>query len=345
VPELRRVVNSLEHQVGDGDRRTIFAKMVLAVTLAQMDQVREAGQLLQETIETAKVALGGDSRDYLTAARFYAIGFDMMGKHAEMEPLVTEALEVARRSLPEGDLLTTALAHRLGRALRAQGRIEDALEHFKDAFEWTHRSGSGVYYAALYVTQDLTFALREVGKAPEAETILRQQLADCRREHGDHEYTVWALWQLANHLWKEKRLDEAEALLREHHARFVEAVGEDDYNVLFLTRLYARVLRNLERFEDAESLYRQILKGRRRANPDSRFTRGTMYDLASVLERQGKLDEAESLLRERLEILRRVLGDDHKSTQAAVAGLIKLYEDWGKSDKAAEYRDLLPEGE
>ncbi|MHC4416448.1 MAG: protein kinase domain-containing protein [Planctomycetota bacterium] len=340
VPELRRVVTSLEQQLGSRDRRTIFAKMVLAVTLAQMDSVEDAGQLLKETIDAARVALGDNSRDYLTAVRFYAVGFDMMGSHAEMEPLVAEALEAARHSLPEGDLLTVALSHRLGRALRAQGRVDEALELFDEAFRWTQRGGIGTYYNALNVTQDLTFALRDVGKASEAEGILRQQLDDCRREHGDHEYTVWALWQLGNNLKAQNRIDEAEALLRENHAHFVGVVGEDSYYMLFLTELYAGILRDLDRLEEAEPLFRQVLEGRRRVNPESRFARRTMHDLASVLERQGKLDEALSFWRERLDILRRVRGDDHERTLQTMQRLAGCLQERGP-ENFAEVETLL----
>ncbi len=57
---------------------------------------------------------------------------------------------------------------------------------------------------------------------------------------------------------------------------------------------------------------------------------------------QGQYDKAEPLLLELLEISQGVLIEGHPDTVAAMNELIKLYEDWGKPQKAEQWRSKLP---
>ena len=65
--------------------------------------------------------------------------------------------------------------------------------------------------------------------------------------------------------------------------------------------------------------------------------------LGACLTAQGRYEEAESLLLHAHNAIKSKLGAKHRSTLQAVRWLTQLYEAWGKSEKAAEYRALLPE--
>jgi hypothetical protein len=63
----------------------------------------------------------------------------------------------------------------------------------------------------------------------------------------------------------------------------------------------------------------------RRARPgDNRDTARCLNDLAQVLRRRGRMDEAEPLYREALEIRRAALGLDHAATAAVREDLAAL---------------------
>ena len=59
-----------------------------------------------------------------------------------------------------------------------------------------------------------------------------------------------------------------------------------------------------------------------------------IHNLGALLERQGKLDEAEPLLRKALEASRATLGDRHPHTLRSINNLGRLLKDQGKLDEA-----------
>ena len=93
------------------------------------------------------------------------------------------------------------------------------------------------------------------------------------------------------------------------------------------------------RYDEAEQLYVKVLEVSRRVlgeeHPD---TVGSMYNLACLYKDQGRYEQAEPLYVELLDIRRRVLGEEHPDT---LNTLIKLYEAWGKPEKAEEWRAKL----
>jgi len=65
-------------------------------------------------------------------------------------------------------------------------------------------------------------------------------------------------------------------------------------------------------------------------------------DLGRCLTGLGRFEEAERLLTESARVLQSARGDRYATTQAAVNGLVGLYEAWGKPGEAARYRASLP---
>ncbi len=68
----------------------------------------------------------------------------------------------------------------------------------------------------------------------------------------------------------------------------------------------------------------------------------SMYNLALVHHKQGHYDKAEPLLVELVELSQGVLIEGHQDTVAAMNELIKLYDAWGKPQKAEQWRSKLP---
>jgi len=76
---------------------------------------------------------------------------------------------------------------------------------------------------------------------------------------------------------------------------------------------------------------------------DDPHTLEYMHELAVLYMQQARCDEAELLLLEAVEGRRLKLGDIHLHTQESLNNLIALYEAWGKPEKAAEWREKLPQ--
>ena len=76
--------------------------------------------------------------------------------------------------------------------------------------------------------------------------------------------------------------------------------------------------------------------------PDGRL-RIANYEigLSDTLHRQQRFEEAESLALSSMEKRRAILDDEHFEVQLEIEYIVQLYEKWGKTEEAAQWRALL----
>jgi tetratricopeptide (TPR) repeat protein len=74
------------------------------------------------------------------------------------------------------------------------------------------------------------------------------------------------------------------------------------------------------------------------------FVRAVAW-LHYLYDSRGQFEEVERRLIKALEFSRRVLGEEHSETLACREDFVKLYEAWGKPEKAEEWRAKLPHPE
>jgi tetratricopeptide (TPR) repeat protein len=88
-------------------------------------------------------------------------------------------------------------------------------------------------------------------------------------------------------------------------------------------------------YTEAIAVYREVLDRNLPHYAQRRIGYGVL------LTRRGRYEDAEGHLLAGLETFRLHLGPDDSRTRAVVSDLVTLYEAWGDSGKAAEYRALL----
>ena len=96
---------------------------------------------------------------------------------------------------------------------------------------------------------------------------------------------------------------------------------------------------------EAESLMRQCVDIRKRVFPSGDWRIATANcSFGAILSREGKYQEAEPLLLTAHEDLRAYPPPPAQAAQLgdALNRIVQLYQDWGKPEKAAEWRTKLP---
>ena len=94
---------------------------------------------------------------------------------------------------------------------------------------------------------------------------------------------------------------------------------------------FANVLYHQDKWQGAEQLHREALKGRPlRLGEDHPDTLTSMNNLANVLSDQGKWQEAEELHREALEGMKPRLGEDHPDTLSSMDNLANVQTEFGR---------------
>ena len=98
-----------------------------------------------------------------------------------------------------------------------------------------------------------------------------------------------------------------------------------------------------QRFDEAESVYRDVLALRSENYPDDHvLILETKSSLGAALAGLGKFAEAEALQKETYERLLADRGASDPRTRRAVRRLVELYEKSGNADEADRFRQLLP---
>jgi hypothetical protein len=97
-----------------------------------------------------------------------------------------------------------------------------------------------------------------------------------------------------------------------------------------------------QRWAEAETIARDCLGLREKKQPDDWWRFHTMSQLGAALAGQKKYGEAEPMLLQGYQGLKareaNIPARHRKKRTEAAAQIIKLYEAWGKPDKASEWR-------
>jgi serine/threonine-protein kinase len=94
----------------------------------------------------------------------------------------------------------------------------------------------------------------------------------------------------------------------------------------------------------AEGMLREALEIRRKSLPAGHWRRAEAESaLGECLVALKHWDEAEPLLLESYVVVKLKRGEKSRASQDCLKRIIKLYEGWGKPNKAAEYRASLSE--
>jgi len=197
-------------------------------------------------------------------------------------------------------------------------------------------------------TMDTLFAVGELRydeqRFREAEAAYREAAQRRRAVLGaDARDTLEADMAVASACMQQNRFDEAERLFRPALERQQRVLGDDDSLTLNtlneMSVLYFRQGRYAEGMPFIERAWRLHLKLFGENAPRTLISQGNLADTLAKLKRY---DEAEQLFRTAITGQERVLGRQHPTTQRTVAKLVAMYEAWGKSEKAAEWRAKLP---
>jgi serine/threonine protein kinase len=293
----------LRNTAGDSSPAAIAVLGDLVSTLDEKGDHEPAVRHARTALALSRSLYGDRHPRVAVALNDLALILQRLGKYAEAEALTRESLGIGE--------LTLGSEH---------PRVADIL----------NRLGSILYWQREYAA---------------AESVHRRSLALKRKLYGPtHLQVTDAMYDLAQALREKGDLDAAEALNRESLAIVRRAMGDNHPVVAeYLTNL-AATLEAKGDCRQAVPLLRDAIAGMRQTLSADRFRIPlAQRRLGSCLGAFGRYGEAESLLLDSYGAFREAFGDDDGRTGDVVLRLITLYTAWGKPEKAAEYRALLPD--
>jgi len=343
---LAEAVEVQRRVVGEEHSGTLTSMNNLAVLYRAEGKYTQAEALYLRVLEARRRVLGEAHADTLISMNNLAVLYRTEGKFAQAEPLLAGALDIQRRLLGEENPTALQFLNNLAVVYRFEGKYAQAETAFTKVVEAQRRVLGEMHPNTLRSTHELGLLYRAEGKNAQAEPLLMQVLEMRRRvlapEHPDTLRTMSDLGALYHDEGKDEL---AEPLLIKALELQRRVLGPAKPDSLDTMSALGEVELQVQKFLAAETLLREALGVTEKTSPDA-WRRYYLQGLVGAsLAGQRKYSDAEPLLVSGYDgmVLRlsTIPADKRSAVEQAGSRIVQLYEGWGKSEKAAEWRRQL----
>jgi tetratricopeptide (TPR) repeat protein/tRNA A-37 threonylcarbamoyl transferase component Bud32 len=343
TPMFESVLPLEEKVLGPNHPFTLETRNDLATAYRVAGRLAEATKLDEELVKLREAKLGPDHPDTITSRGNLALDYSGSGRLAQAIATSEEVLRLrtAKQGIDHPDTLIAGL--NLADFYREAGRTREAIA-LDDATLRRMKVKLGPDHAyTLICAGNLATAYLEAGRPSEAISLFRQTLETGESKLGPDSFaTLSYRGSLATAYESLDRWTEAQGLRRESLAR---RRGTEKPAGPLVAGDLAGLGRNLlaqARSADSERSLRESVAIFEKALPDDWKRYDAMSLLGGAVAGQGRYAEAEPLVVSGYEGMKerasRINGLDRVRLHEAAVRVVRLYEAWGKPEKAAEWR-------
>jgi tetratricopeptide (TPR) repeat protein len=305
VPLLEEVFEKEKRVLGPDNPVALKAMVSLGTVYRKAGRIAEALEILKVAVERYRATFGMDYRDSLHGVELLAKTFQTAGRTADALPLFEEVVSWGRKKPGASHPDTLVWIHNLARGYEAVGRIADALPLYEEAWRGLKIALGPKHPTTLAAMEDVPAAYMKFKRISEAEPLFRELLDMLQKTLPLNSS------RLAN-----ARLNLGECLYRQ------------------------------SKFAEAEPFLRESLRIRKENQPENEITHVAQGWLGLALLGQKRFEEAERVLVQDYQELRL---QNEQQPSASIARTLKdvgqhlvhLYDAWGKSAQADEWRKKI----
>ncbi len=350
----------------------------LAQTYLGLGLPAQALPLHEQARTVRSDALGPDHPDTLSSMNNLALAYSATGRRAEAIPLLEQTLELRKAKLGPEHFDTLSSMNNLAEIYYAEGTMNKAVPLFEQAFQILRVKFSDHPDTFNSLNARLRIAYQTTGQQPKYLQLVEEtiKLWDGKVSANKLHALQTIKQQLEEPLGVEPTVSAGlvlqENLLQDFKTRF----GSDHPVTLATMSTLGNAYQVVGRLQDALRLFEESLNLRKsKLGADHPDTLASMVSLADAYWEANRRQEALSLYEEKLRLCKATFGPDHSKTltslsmladaymhvgyeglnpeQAplpaadkirspeAIQRLIDLFEAWGKSNEAAEWRKKL----
>jgi eukaryotic-like serine/threonine-protein kinase len=341
---LHSAVLEIQRRVlGEQHRDTLLSMNNLALVYYRENKYEQAESLWKKALEIQVRVLGEEHRDTLITMNNLGGIYRIQRKYPEAEAMLKRAIELQTRVLGADHRNTLYTVSGLGVLYRSQGKYAEAEPLFKRVLEVRRRVLGEKHPETLNSIDNLATLYTDEGKYKEAESMLNSLVEVRRQVQGEEsEDTLHTLDNQATLYREEGKYADAEALFSKIFEARRRALGAEDLATLDAMVSLGQVEFEQQRYSEAESILRQALGNFEKKNVNVWRRYQCQALLGASLAPQQRYEEAEPLQVAGYQgMLEReaTIPFEARSTLTQVREqLVKLYESWGKPEKAAEFK-------
>ncbi|MDA4888454.1 tetratricopeptide repeat protein [Streptomyces sp. MS2A] len=342
---LREVIRISREIHGADHPYTLNARQYLHELLYDAGRMAEAeaeGDALLETLEHA--GLESDTGQRASVMRYQAYTLQRRKRYREAETLLRSVI-----ALEEGPLTYSLDARLITRSWLAkvvsfQGRYAEAENVLRSGLDELELSGEEKGHGEAMALDCMADLLEDCERYEDAEPFRRATIMATERYWGpDHPSTYRARRDLVYVLRRLDRFAEARDEVEAVEPHLVTALGELHSETLWFRALRAQIHADLEEYDEAVDLQRQVLAlGTDLFGPIDRTTLTLRHSLGLILNKSGRVTEAEGVLRTVLADECVHLGTEDSYTNVTRYVLADVLDSLGRTEEAIVVcRELL----
>ena len=328
-----------------GDRPLIArAQQGLAEALREQGQFKEAETQATDALRLATEVHGEASAETARAYDTLSNVVNQSGDSVRAESLARKAVDLRRQVRGPGHPEVGLALSNLGAVLLQRGNFEGAASTFAEAVDVLQASLGDTHPAVAVANENMSNALMRLNRLDESAVRLEEVLRVRRAMLGDDSMAVGrTLHNMGVVYVRAGQLDKAESRLNEARVRLERALGPDHPEIAAVVRNQGGLYERRGDLVRAEALYREALsRNLRQLGEKNASTAVSAAVLAKVLVAQRRYPEAEAELIRTRTIREATIGPSAPLTLRAIEDLAKLYEAWGKPERAVAVRAALP---
>ena len=342
-PLLTQVLEAQRRVLGPEHPSTITSMNRLAELHLTRGRYEKAEPLFTQAFEAARRVLGPEHPTTLFSMNNLAKLYYTLGQYENAEPLYTQALEINRRVFGPEHPATLATINNLAELYKARNEYEKAEPLCVEVLETARRVLGPEHPNTLISMTNLARLYDARGQYARAEPLFTRALEVKRRVLGpEHPEVLRSMTYIAEMYEARGQYDKSEPLLKQVLEISRRTLGDEDARTAGTMASLGLVLLNKRKYPEAESILRECLRIRDAKLPDDWSRFNTQNLLGESLLGQKKHAEAEPLLLSGYQGMKtretRIPARYKVLLTAAGERVVRLYESWGKKEKAKEWR-------
>jgi serine/threonine protein kinase/tetratricopeptide (TPR) repeat protein len=340
---LGRILEVSRRVLGQEHPYTLDCMGLLAEVYYRQSKYTQAEVLGGQVLELRRRVLGPEHPDTTISMSDLGNVYLNRGRFAQAEAIYSRTLEIRRRVMGPEHPYTLAAMNNLARAHSEQGRSSQAEALDSHTLEIRRRVLGPEHPETLMSMENLACDYSDQSKYSQAEALFTQTLEAERRALGpESRFTLDTLSDAAFMYQREGKYALAVTYAAEVLAAWQHNLGPQSAVTMEAATDLGLVYLLQGKFAESEPLAREAVEFDRKNRPDDwqRFRAESL--LGASLSGQKKYAEAEPLLLEGYQgmVARkdRMGVPDWYHLSCAHEWIVQLYEAWGKTEKAADWR-------
>ncbi len=312
-------------------------------------RMADAIAMHEQTLKLRSARSGPDAPETLDVRKFLGEAYRQAGRYREAIALNEETLRLRTAKFGPEHPETIALRNNLAVAKIDSGKAGEAMAAQEELVKQQIAARGPDDIGVLIARSNLAESYRQVGRLAEAiaigEDVVKRVIAAIG---SDNPTTLTARNNLAATYQSAGRKDEAIAMLREVVPAAAKMFGPGHPNTIRVTNRLSGLYEQAGRWADGESLYRESLAVFEAKQPDHWGTFQARSLRGACLAGLKQYDKAEPLIVSGYEGMKSreasIPPADRPRLAEAAARVVRLYEGWGKPEKAEDWRRKLGMG-